>query len=74
MAAQVCALNKCLMSVSKIAKAGHRVVFDGEGSYIYDKVTKKVIWMEEKNGMYSVEMRVSTSESQQAPVFRRPGM
>ena len=32
--AQVCAVNKTLMSVSKVAAQGNRVVFDDEGSYI----------------------------------------
>lgn len=48
MTAQVCTALKCLMSVSKMAKAERRVVFD-EGSYIEDKATKEVIWMEERN-------------------------
>ena len=34
--AQVCAVNKSLMSVSKIAGKGNRVVFDDAGSYIED--------------------------------------
>ena len=37
MTAQVCAVNKTLMGVSKIARAGNRVIFDSDGSYIEDK-------------------------------------
>ena len=39
--AQVADVNKALLSVRKVVKAGNRVVFDDdEGSYIEDKVTK----------------------------------
>ena len=37
MAFQVCKSSKALGSVSKMCKAGHRVVFDDDGSYIQDK-------------------------------------
>ena len=38
--AQVCDVNKALMSVSKMVAAGNRVVFGGdEGDYIEDKVS-----------------------------------
>ena len=56
---QVCEVNKALLSVSKIVKAGNRVVFgDGEGSYIEDKTTKERIWIEEEGGMYALKMWV----------------
>ena len=35
--AQVCDVNKPLLSVCKIVIAGHRVVFDGDGSYVENK-------------------------------------
>ena len=41
----MCAVNKRLMSVNKIAKAGARVVFDDDGNYIEDKQTGERIWM-----------------------------
>ena len=63
MTAQVCAVNKTLMSVSKIAKAGNRVVFDDEGSYIEDKVTGERLWMTEVGGMYSIKLWVSRNSS-----------
>ena len=37
--AQVCAVNKTLMSVSKVAAQGNRLIFDDDGSYIEDKVS-----------------------------------
>ena len=59
MTARICAVNKSLMSVSKIARAGNRVIFDSEGSYIEDKETSEKLWMSEVSGMYSVKMWVS---------------
>ena len=42
MTAQVTEVNKALLSVSRIVRAGNRVVFDEEGSYIEDKATGEV--------------------------------
>ena len=49
---QVCKSSKALGSVSKICQAGHRVIFDGDGSYIEDKKTGEVLWLVEKDGLY----------------------
>ena len=54
--AQVCAVNKTLMSVSKIAAKGNRVVFDDDGSYIEDKATGERTWMRQVGGMYHIKM------------------
>ena len=40
------------MSVSKLVKAGNTVVFDQQGSYIYDKDTGETMSLQEDNGMY----------------------
>ena len=53
--AQVCDVNKGLLSVSKITKGGSRVVFDDE-SYIEDKNTKERMHLEERNGMYMLTL------------------
>ena len=37
--AQVCAVNKMLMSVSKVTSKGNRVTFDDDGSFIENKET-----------------------------------
>ena len=47
------------MNVSKIARAGNRVIFDSDGSYIEEKETGEKLWMTEVGGMYSVKMWVS---------------
>ena len=71
--AQVCAVNKSLMSVSKIAKTGHRVIFDDDGSFIEDKSSGDRFWMTESNGMYTLRMWVSNKDPVGAPAFSRPG-
>ena len=56
--AQVCAVNKGLLSVKKMCRAGNRVVFDEEGSYVEDKVTGERMWMRDEGGMYMLKMRI----------------
>ena len=60
MTAQVCDVNKALLSVSKMVKAGNKVVFDsgsdGEGSYIEDRWTGERMYMEERGGMYILKL------------------
>ena len=56
--AQVCSVNKALLSVSKAVKAGNRVIFDDEGSYIENKETGEVTWLVEEGGMYALKMWV----------------
>ena len=63
MTAQVCAVNKTLMSVSKIARGGNRVIFDEDGSYIEDKGTGEQIWMTQEGGMYYLKLWVSRKTS-----------
>ena len=56
--AQVCAVNKALLSVKKMARAGNRIVFDEDGSYVEDKVTGERMWMRDEGGMYMLKMWV----------------
>ena len=58
MTAQVCDADKALLSVSKMVKAGHTVVFDEEGSFIENKETGVWIPLEERNGLYTLKMWV----------------
>ena len=55
---QVCDVNQGLLSVSKMTAAGNRVVFDEEGSYIEDKNTGEITWMEKRNGMFTLKLWV----------------
>ena len=72
--AQVCEVNKALLSVSKMVNHGNKVVFgeiDGQGnriSYIEDNVTKERLWIEEENGMYALKVWVrSDGKEAEAP-------
>ena len=40
------------MSVKQVMRAGNRVVFDEEGTYIKDKVTGEKIWAADDGGMF----------------------
>ena len=64
--AQVCAVNKSLMSVSKIAGKGNRVVFDDEGSFIENKADGEKTWLRQSGGMYYLKMWVSRKSSHEA--------
>ena len=64
--AQVCSVNQTLMSVSKIASKGNRVVFDDDGSYIEEKATGSRTWMTQVGGMYSLKMWVSRKSTKEA--------
>ena len=54
--AQVCDVNKALLSVRKVVSAGNRVIFDEDGSYIEDKATGERMWLQEQNGMYMLKL------------------
>ena len=69
--AQVMEVSKPLLRVSKLAKAGHTVVFAKGGSYIYDAVSGEVRNLEEVNGMYLlIRGRV---EALKSPPWFEPG-
>jgi len=55
--AQICEVNKALLSVRKVVSAGNKVVFD-DVSYIEDKNTGERIMMEDQGGMYVFKMWV----------------
>ena len=58
MTLQVCDVNQGLLSVSKVAGAGNRVVFDEQGSYIENKSSGQISWLKERNGMYILSLWV----------------
>ena len=66
MTAQICAVNKTLMIVSKTASKGNRVVLDDEGSYTKGKTTGEITWMQHVGGMYHIKMWVSRKSSAEA--------
>ena len=58
MTSQVVDVSQGLVSVSKAMKAGNRIVFDAEGSYIESKRNGDKTWMREKNGMFMLKFWV----------------
>ena len=58
--AQVCVVNKCLFSVSRLNAAGQRVVLDGKDRYIQDKKTGENIAIQCTHGVYHLDVWVRT--------------
>ena len=54
--AQVCDVNKALLSVRKTVAAGNRVVFEPAGGYIEDLHTGERLHLREQGGMYTLRM------------------
>ena len=51
-------MNKPLLSVSKVAAAGNRVVFDKDGSYSEDIIAGDKVWLKNVGGMYMLKLLV----------------
>ena len=66
MTAQVCDVNKALLSVKRMVAAGNRVVFDPNGSYIEDTDTGERMQLKEKSGMYMLKLWVQRPFQRQA--------
>ena len=54
--AQVCEVNKGLLSVRRMVAAGNRLVLDGQGSYMEDPQTGEIMNLEERQGMYILRL------------------
>ncbi len=55
---QAAPVSRPLASVKRICKAGHRVAFDDEGSFIENKLTGEINWLREESGNYMLDMWV----------------
>ena len=55
--AQVCDVNKALLSVRRLVQAGNKVVFAADGGYIEDAAGGK-IYLKEQGGMYMLKVWV----------------
>ena len=58
MRAQVCDVNKALLSVHRVVQAGNRVVFASSGSYVEDETAGETMELIEKGGMYMLRLWV----------------
>ena len=68
---QVAAINKPLVSVSKLVDDGWKVVFDEEASFIKHKKTGRTIDIKRERGVFVVDVFVEPTVNNQ-PVFTRP--
>ena len=62
--AQICDVNKPLLSVKRIVDAGNRVVFDPNGSYIQDCSTGESMELGIQGGMYTLKVWVKTDSGE----------
>ena len=54
------------MSVKRMCKSGHRVVFDDEGSYVESKHTGERLKIDEEDGEYLLDVWVKAKETSSA--------
>ena len=54
--AQICDVNKPLLSVRKIVESGNRVVFEPNGAFIEDCHTKEKLKLDVNGGMYTLKV------------------
>ena len=52
---QVAKINKPLLSVSKLIDGDIRVVFDKEGSYLFNKITGDIVRIKRERGVFVLE-------------------
>ena len=62
--AQVCEVNKPLLSVSRMVQAGNSVVFSRSGSYVEDETTGERIPLREQGGMYMLKLWIKNQSFQ----------
>ena len=55
---QVADVHKPLCAMSKVCKAGHRIILDDDGSYIQHKRTGEKTELKQKNGVYVLQFWV----------------
>ena len=56
--AQVVDVSQNLLSVHRCVKAGNRVVFDGEGSYVENKKSGEINWFTETGNLWTLKLWV----------------
>ena len=70
---QAAPVSRPLGSVKRMCQAGHRVVFDEEGSYIENKNTGEINWLREEDGNYVLDTYVVPSHMWSPPTTGFPG-
>ena len=65
-------VSKPLASVKRICGAGHTVVFDDLGSFIFNKETGEMNILREEQGNYLLDVYVPPKEAIETEGFQRP--
>ena len=60
---QAAEVSRPLASVKRICEAGHVVVFDEDGSFIYNKTTGELNQLREESGNYMFDVWVPPKEA-----------
>ena len=60
---QLAAINKPLVSVSKLIEQGYRVIFDEDNSYIIHKKSMEIIKMRKEKGVFVVDAYIAKNPS-----------
>ena len=68
---QLAAINKPLVSVSKLIEDGYQVIFDDAGSYILHKKTKNIVRMRKQKGVFVIDCYVN-KPAEPTEGFSRP--
>ena len=74
---QIAGVERPLISVSQLARTGHKVEFGPEEAYIVHRQSGKRIWLQRAGGAYLLRMRVRdepapAATSTSTPGFSRP--
>ena len=66
---QAAEVSRPLASVKRICEARHIVIFDDDGSFIYNKDIHEVNYLREEGGNYMLDVWIPPSSAQS---FQRP--
>ena len=69
---QAAPVAKPLGSVKKMCQAGHMVVFDDEGSYIYNKNTQEINWLREESWNYMLDVWLPPAAAVETNKWQQP--
>ena len=69
---QAAPVAKPLGSVKMICQAGHMVVFDDEGSYIYNKHTQEINWLREECVNYLLDVWLPRAAAVEPSSWQHP--
>ena len=68
---QAAPVAKPLGSVDRICEAGHVVVFDSDGSYIFNKKTEEINWLRRENGNYMLDVWVPPASQVDPDIWKK---